>query len=186
MAVDFELFDANGLPPGWVPSETEGRGTPAGWGQVLGFGKGAGFGVLESKNARVTASLAQLEGFATRDFTAELRIRVHQGEHSRSAGLAFAFVDADHYDVVVCDPLARRLELRRCTAGAFRLLAGVDLPEVGDAWQLLRVERVETALRARLGDTLLEHDYGDEARKGGLALWAEGDAQAWFDALRVW
>ena len=133
-------------------------------------------------------SIALAPRAALRDVSVTARLRLAGG--SRAGGLIWRYQDEQNYYGVVLDLTQGHLTLLRVAAGN-RVFLEVedDLQLDPDAWHTLRVVHDDDEVRVSLGGIRVfeESDRrgGRTAAGGRTGVLAQGNAEVWFDDLRI-
>lgn len=188
LRADFEpAKEGSELPPGWVLTETNGRGTPAAWGVGPGHARSRGLVVIENSNPEATFSLALWAEVKLRDFDARVRLHAWEGVQATGGGLCFRVGDRDHYYAALWNAAAHSLDLVLVEAGRSRVLQSAAVDASADTWHELGVSARGREIRVSLDDrTVIALEDGTLRDAGPLALVVRADARTWFDDLRVW
>ena len=150
---------------------------------------GAGLHLVHEADASAAGiSLAILSAPAAREFVASVRLRLAGGV--RSGGLAWQYQDEHNFYAAILDLTRQELSLYRVTGGnRVRLEAEDDLELDVDAWHTLKVARDDGRIYVALGGIRVfeERDGrgGPEPATTRLGLVSAGNAETWFDDLRV-
>lgn len=118
------------------------------------------------------------------DLSITVRLRLLGG--ARAAGLAWRYQDVDNHYQVILDLVRRELAMYRVVSGnRIRIEDEEGLELDPDAWHTLRVVHDDARIRVSLGGIRVFEDEDRTFRVGRLGLVAAGDADVWFDDLRV-
>ena len=119
-----------------------------------------------------------------RDVSLVVRLRLAGG--SRAGGLVWRYQNPDNHYQVVLDLGRRRLAMYRVVSGNHVRVEdeeGLDLDPA--AWHTLKIAHDDSRVRVSLGGIRVFEDDDRTFRAGRVGLLAAGDAEVWFDDLRI-
>jgi len=133
-------------------------------------------------------ALAIRTGTTPPDVVISVRMRLAGG--SKTGGLVWHYLDELNYYAAILNLARGEMSLYRMAAGnRIRTEFADDLELDPDAWHTMKVEHAGTVTRVSLGGIRVFNDDDRRHEKTGspgrVGLLAGGDAQAWFDDLRV-
>jgi hypothetical protein len=118
------------------------------------------------------------------DVSIVVRLRLASG--SRAAGVVWRYQNEDNHYQVVLDLAKRELAMFRILSGNRIKLEGERGVELdADAWHTLKIVHDDHRVRISLGGIRVFDEDERTFRSGRVGLLAAGDAEVWFDDLRV-
>jgi hypothetical protein len=132
-------------------------------------------------------ALAVFSGSSLRDLALSVRLRLSGGR--RTGGLIWHYQDEQNYYASVLDLQRGELTMYRVASGNRVQLEFEDDLELDlEAWHTMKVVHTGNSTRVSLGGIRVfedEHRGQDRARGGRVGLVAAGDAEVWYDDLRI-
>jgi hypothetical protein len=178
-------FDAEpvGTPPSGLTFAAMRQDAPGAW-FVRRTGSN-GYLVHETQKAhRDGFGIALTAHEPARDLSITVRLRLPGG--TRAAGVVWRYQDVNNHYQVILDLVRRELAMYRVVSGnRIRIEDEEGLDLDGEAWHTLRVVHDDARIRVSLGGIRVFEDEDRTYRVGRLGLLAAGDADVWFDDLRV-
>jgi hypothetical protein len=122
-----------------------------------------------------------------KNFELRVAIRAVDGNVEQGGGVVWRFQDADNYYAAGVDPLHGTLSLYRVVAGRCTLLVAKDGLNLHAAqWHMLSVKNFGDRIECSVdGTKQLATSDSAIGKAGEVGFWTQGDAQTYFDALRV-
>jgi hypothetical protein len=184
-AVTFDHDKTGAPPPGFVLAAM--RQPAAGTWLVRRQGA-RGHLVHEADPSAHGYALAIRPEAAPRDLTISVRLRLAGG--SRSGGLVWSYQDVQNYHASVLDLARGEVAMYRMAAGnRIQVEFEDDLELDTDAWHTMKVVHTADSTRISLGGIRVFEDEHrnrtDRGAAGRVGLIASGDAEVWFDDLRI-
>jgi len=177
--------DKVGQPPATFEFAAMRQDTPGRW--LVRRDGSNGALVHEADAAAAGYALALSPASPLRDLEASVRVRLAGG--TRAGGLVWRYRDPQHYYATVLDLVEGELALFRVTEGNRTFLEREDDLELDpNAWHTLRVVHDESRIVVSLGGIRVfeERDRRyDRDETGRTGVIAAGEAEAWFDDLRI-
>ena len=144
--------------------------------------------VHDADAAAAGVSLAILSGASTSEFVASVRLRLAGG--ARAGGLVWQYQDEHNFYAAMLDLTRQELSMYRVTGGnRVRLETEDDLELDPEAWHTLKVARDDGRIYVALGGIRVFEERDERGGHGSaaarLGLISAGNAETWFDDLRV-
>lgn len=132
-------------------------------------------------------ALAVLDHSPQGEVTVSVRLRLAGGR--RAGGIVWHYVDSQHYYASVLDLSRGEISLYRVASGnRSRMEFEDDLELDPDAWHTMKVSHTGRSTRVSLGGIRVFEDARrdkDGTGVGRVGLIAAGDADVWYDDLRI-
>jgi hypothetical protein len=132
-------------------------------------------------------ALAVLDSSPTGDISVSVRLRMAGGR--RAGGIIWHYLDNQHYYASVLDLSRGEISLYRVASGnRVRVEFEDDLELDPEAWHTMKVSHTSRSTRVSLGGIrVFEDSRRDKDGTGGgrVGLVAAGDADVWYDDLRL-
>jgi hypothetical protein len=132
-------------------------------------------------------ALAVYDGPSWRDVNLSVRLRLAGGR--RAGGLVWHYVDNQNYYATVLDVTRGELAMYRVAGGnRIRMEFEDDLELDAEAWHTMKIAHTGKSTRVSLGGIRVfedDHRGQDRPATGRVGLIAAGDADVWFDDIRI-
>ena len=182
---NFDTQAPGSVPPGFEFAAMR-QDTPGTW--RLRTEGANGVLVHQAADAAGGFALALAPDAPLRDVQASVRLRLTGG--TRAGGLVWRYADANNYYGAILDLGKAEVVLFRVNAGNRTFLELEDELELDPAaWHTLKIVHDESRIQVSLGGIRVfeERDrrYDRETPPGRTGLVAAGNAEVWFDDLRI-
>jgi cyclophilin family peptidyl-prolyl cis-trans isomerase len=176
-------------PPGFVVTETSGKGTLARWRiakppEPMKPTTPPGAVRCTTSNAGGTYNLLLAEDTSYRDLSVSVRVHADGGEEDQGGGVVWRAKDADNYYIARWNPLEGNFRVYHVKAGKRTQLGSAEVSSDAKEWHRIRIDHIGTRIAASFdGKTVFTLEDSTFADAGRIGLWTKADAGTWFDDL---
>jgi len=165
------------IPPGWLPAETGGKGTPATWEVVPGA-----IAITKNPNAGSTYNLLLAKGTRFKNGRIKVRVKAVAGKEDQGGGPIWRAQDANNYYIARWNPLEDNFRVYFVKDGNRTQLGSAEVKTDAEVWHTIEISHRGTRMEAMFdGKKLIEVEDSTFQDGGMVGLWVKADGLTAFD-----